>query len=976
MVSQRLLFGLSAVVTVGAFATAQQAGSLRGTVHDQDFASPLPGATVRIVDLGVETQTGDLGTFVFNQVKPGKYTVVVAKDGYVRKVKADLIVAAGQMTEVRFDLVGDFTDLEDVVVKQEIELGVTTEAALLELRLESPALMDSIGADLMSKSGASDAADAVRLVAGASVQDGKSAVIRGLPDRYVSSQINGVRLPSADEDKRAVELDQFPAEVIANLQVSKTFTPDQQGDASGGAVNVLLRGVPEDPLFFKWKVGTAHNRQVTGRSDFLTYDGGGVHTWGKSGDERSVQEVGENWTGAVGVDSAEAPVDYKWALSTGGSFDVGKGWRAGGFANLFYDRDSSFYRGGRDDSLWALQLGDPLTPQFSQGSPTQGEFFTSLLDVSRSRQTVQWGGLGTIGVASEHHAVTLAYLFTQSAEDKVTLAEDTRGKEYYFPGHDPNDPNSPGSEDYLAAPYLRLQTLEYTERKTGTLQLNGHHEFPIGAAGPLQGAELDWTLAKSGAKRDQPDKRQFASSWIPTGTYLQFKPAAQFTLGNLQRIWKKIDEESEQGTLGLKLPFTSWADEQGYLKLGLFHDHVRRRFDQDSFSNFNDPAFYAGQWDQLDWSQVWNFQDHAITASEADIDYRGSQTLSASYGMLDLPLAKGLHAIGGVRFEHTQLRIVNFAEPDAVWVPPGQFGTADLQPGDADVDFAQRDVLPSLALVYEPVAGVTLRAAYSETVARQTFKEITPIAQQEYLGGPIFLGNPELKMSSIANYDLRVDYSPYRGGLLSASYFEKHIDDPIEYIEKLGNFSFTTAVNYPSGTLTGYELEARQELGVVLPALDGLTLGANSTWIDASVRLPKEELDLFEQVHGVRPRESRDMTAAPDYLINVFLTYDLAATGSSLALFYTRQGDTLVTGPGPSNDYFVPATYERAFGTLNATWSQSLGSNVRLSLAAKNLTDVTHREVYRSEFNQGEALRRSYSEGVEFSLTIGGEVTF
>lgn len=974
--SQRNLLGLAAAVAVSSFVSAQQAGSLRGTVYDQDFAAPLPGAVVRIVDLGIEVPTTDSGTFVFNQLKPGKYTVVVHKDGYVRKVRADLVVAAGQMTEVRFDLAGDFTDLEDVVIKQEIELGVTTEAALLELRLESPALMDSIGADMMSKSGASDAADAVRLVAGASVQDGKSAVIRGLPDRYVSSQMNGVRLPSADEDKRAVELDQFPSEVIANLQVSKTFTPDQQADASGGAVNVLLRGVPQEPLFLKWKVGTVHNRQVTGRSDFLTYQGGGVHTWGKSGGDRSFQELGENWTGAVGVAEAEAPLDYKWAVSGGGSFDLGKGWRGGGFANLFYDRDSSFYRGGRDDSYWALSLRDPLTPQFSQGTPEQGEFYTSLLDITRSKQSAQWGGLSTIGIENEHHAVTLAYLFTQAAEDKVTLAEDTRGKEYYFPGHDPLDPTSPGSDEILAAPYVRLQTLEYTERKTGTLQLSGHHEFPIADAGPLQAAELEWTIAKSGAKRDQPDKRQFASAWIPTGTYLQFKPAAQFTLGNLQRIWKKISEDSEQGTIGLKLPFTSWTEDKGYLKVGLFHDHVRRRFDQDTFSNFNDPAFFAGQFDQLDWSQVWNFQDHPITASEADIDYRGSQTVSASYGMLDLPLAKGLRMIGGARFESTNIRIVNQAEADAVWVPPGQFGTADLQPGDADVDFSQRDVLPSVSLIYEPVADVTLRLAYNETVARQTFKEITPIAQQEYLGGPVFVGNPDLAMSAVRNYDLRVDYTPFKGGLFSASYFRKDIENPIEYVEKLGNFSFTTAENYPRGKLTGYELEARQELGTLLPALDGLSLGANSTWIDASVRLPDDEILLFEQVHGERPQLSRDMTNAPDYLYNVFLTYDLPATGTSFAVFYTRQGDTLVTGPGPSNDYFVPATYERAFGTLNATLSQSLGSNVRLSLAAKNLTDTTQRQVYRSEFQEGETLRRAYSEGIEYSLTIGGEVTF
>jgi hypothetical protein len=88
------------------------------------------------------------------------------------------------------------------------------EIGLLNLRMESPSLMDSVSADVMSQAGASDAASALRLVSGATLEDGKYAVVRGLPDRYVNSQVNGVRLPTADEDKRAVQLDQFPAAMI------------------------------------------------------------------------------------------------------------------------------------------------------------------------------------------------------------------------------------------------------------------------------------------------------------------------------------------------------------------------------------------------------------------------------------------------------------------------------------------------------------------------------------------------------------------------------------------------------------------------------------------------------------------------------------------------------------------------------------------------------------------------------------------
>src|SRR5204862_6636040 len=152
---------------------------------------------------------------------------------------------------------------------QDVQIGGGTEASLLQLRLDSPALLDSISSELISRAGVGDAAAALKLVAGASVQEGKYAVVRGLPDRYVNSQMNGVRLPTADENKRAVQLDQFPTAVIDSIQVSKTFTPDQQGDASGGAVNVILKGIP-DQTTFQFKVQTGFNSQIRGRDDFLT----------------------------------------------------------------------------------------------------------------------------------------------------------------------------------------------------------------------------------------------------------------------------------------------------------------------------------------------------------------------------------------------------------------------------------------------------------------------------------------------------------------------------------------------------------------------------------------------------------------------------------------------------------------------------------------------------------------------------------
>ena len=976
----------------GADPNQQPSGSIRGVVTDKEFAIPLAAVRVAIVETGAKATTTDQGNYLFESVAPGKYTLTFSKDGYIRQVRADVAVTAGKLTDLDVTLSGEFTEMEEFLVQDLKIAGDGSEASLLKLRFESPSLMDSIGSDLMSKAGASDAAGALRLVPGASVQNGKFAVIRGLPDRYVNSQMNGIRLPTADENKRAVELDQFPAPVIESVQVTKTFMPDQQGDASGGAVNLRLKGIPDEPVF-SVKNQLIYNTQVTGNKKFLTYDGGGVGDFGRDDGHREQQtdNIGNNWDGAVGVSRETAPIDFKTSITIADKYEYDNDVKVGGLVGTFYERRHAYYDNGRNDNYWVESPGDPMTPQTGQGSPQQGEFKTALFDIQQGSELVRWGGLAVLGVETERNAIDLCYLYTHSAEDKATLAEDTRGKRYFFPGYDPNDPMGTGNEpgSLASAPYLRLQTLEYTERTTQTFQLNGHHVLPmdgfdIGDAFSFKAPEIEWTASHSEADLDQPDKRQFGALWLPASfhpgipgfsdpyttaeTWYPYKPAANFNLGNLQRIWKTIDEQSNELALDVKAPFEQWDGREGYVKVGAFEDRLKREFDQDTYSNFGDSSTsFEGGWDE-NWTDVFPFQDHFVTASNADVDYTGRQKIGALYGMTDLPLNSKLNLVGGVRFESTGLEVVNDAEPDALWFPPGATAPVALGPGDADVDFDQDDILPAVGFVYTPAEELTLRTSYSQTVARQTFKELTPIIQQEYLGGPVFVGNPDLGMSSIQNYDLRADYTPIPGSLFSASVFHKEIEDPIEYVQRLVGFTYTTPVNYPKGKLSGLEFEVRQSLDRVWPSVEGLGVGLNATFIESEVTLPDEESGGFDQPGIDAPMDTRDMTGAPEHIYNAYVTYDVPEVGTQFAIFYTVQGDTLVEGAGQSLGNFIPSVYAKEYDTLNVSVSQKLGRYITLQLQAKNLTNPRIEEVYRSKYIGGDVTKTSYTRGIEYSL--------
>jgi len=1000
---------LITLLLADSIAVADPAGSVRGMVYDTDFELPLAGAGVSIAETGEKTTTSNEGNFSFGRLKPGTYTLVFSKNGYTRKVKADVVVSPGTMTELNVWLSGEFTEMEEFVV-QDVQIGTGTEAALLDLRMESPALMDSVSSELMSQAGASDAAGALKLVAGATVQDGKFAVIRGLPDRYVNSQMNAVRLPTADTDKRAVHLDQFPSAVIESIQVSKTFTPDQQGDASGGAVNLVLKGIPDERVL-KLESGISFNTQVRDAGDkFLTYSGGGVDFWGRD-DSRGIQSenIGGNWDGAVGVAERGEPTDYKWSLAYGDKFAFSDKIKVGGFGSFFYERDSLFYDDGINDRYWVAGPGAPMTPQYgSNQRPNQGNFQTELFDVTRGSRQVKWGTLGTIGLEiADHSSLSMLYMLTRDAEDTAILAENTRGKkslhtywpQYYGPeyaNYDHTDPNHPGNlvSAREASPYLRLETLKYTERTTETLQFSGRHTLPtpeLDIRGFLKflPPEFDWTVARSSAAQNEPDKRQFGSMWryndtyegtwpnwrrFTQGTHFVYQPSVNVNMGNFQRIWKDIAEQSDQWFMNLKIPFAQWSGDEGYVKMGLFKDKVNREYEQSSFQN--DIQEIPGEGYPAAWEKFWSEEfDYPLYKSVFDIDYKGKQDISAWYYMADLPLCSFFNIIGGHRFENTELSITNdpYRPETAKLILPGEDRLQDYDPDKADVSFKQKDMLPSLGFVFKPFKKVTLRGSHSRTIARQTFKELSPITQMEYLGGDVFIGNPELKMSSLKNYDLRADYTPYEGGLLSASYFFKDVKDPIEYVQKYADFAYTTPMNYPKGELSGFEFELRQDMGRLLGRLEGLSLGANATFIDSEVVLPAEEAAKFDQPNIRAPMSKRPMTNAPEYLYNVFMTYDLSKLGlpdTKLAAFYTVRGDTLVLGAGQTRGKFVPSVYEKEYGTLNLSVSHKLWKIWNLKFQIKNLLNPKIESVYRSKYIDGDVTKTSYRKGVEFSLSL------
>jgi TonB-dependent receptor len=342
--------------------------------------------------------------------------------------------------------------------------------------------------------------------------------------------------------------------------------------------------------------------------------------------------------------------------------------------------------------------------------------------------------------------------------------------------------------------------------------------------------------------------------------------------------------------------------------------------------------------------------------------------------MVELPLAPWFRMTGGARIEQTKLSIDPFFEP---WNRPevlvtnsaGQFAVQRVfDASQITAKIEETDVLPAIGFNWEIVTNLHLRGNWSQTIARPTFRELSPVSTFEFFGDDLFVGNPNLQIARADNYDLRLEWFRRPGDLLSAGVFYKEIQEPIERVRFSDLFrrNFITMINYPNGQIYGVEGEVRQRMDVLHEWLKDFTAGANATLIFSRVEIPPDD------IRRLRAKGFTDTTRAmrdqPEYLFNANLVYENQKSGTSVGLFYNVTGKTLVAGPSaPPSAFFSPAVYEEPIDSLDLGIEQKIGKHWALFLRAKNLTDPLVRRFY--DVPDGRDITySSYRKGMDFSL--------
>jgi outer membrane receptor protein involved in Fe transport len=833
---------------------------------------------------------------------------------------------------------------------------------LLAERAKAAASVEAFGSEQISRSGVSDAGAVVTKIAGATIADGKFAVIRGLNERYVSTTLNGANLPSADPYRQSAPLDLFPAQVIDRVVVTKTFTPDLPGTSTGGSIDVVTKSFPERQ-FLTVSVGGEYNTQTTFNDQFLTYNGGGLDWTGMDDGTRALPDelkrmppgdqlpAAPTSSGLVGTDvyfqslsnvtvvdrasralgttefaaKREAPpLNHNMSVAGGGTaYLFGKPF--GYFASGSYKHDYSFYEDG-------------VQSRFQSGTNARSEYRDS-----RGLSVVNWSTMVNLAYQPfENHELGFAYFFNQNAIDDARIQDE--GKEF-------NQAN--------AGPYRKFN-LYYTERNLNTYQMKGDHRFP-----DVGGLQFNWLVALTGTTQSEPDARFFNDAWdgdeFSTDVPLPApsKPA---------RYFRELDESNENIKLDWTLPFRNWRQDEGVFKFGLFDSSSERTFDE-RYYYYNQGAGYNS-----DPNQFLNRMNEGLLSITTNVFrgrtnlmfnwgkyiqnfapslYDGDRSIQAGYLMADVPLAPKVRLVGGVRYETTDISVHSESYLDS----------SVTGEKTNDTNLAQADLLPSAGLIYSITPRMNVRLNYSETIARPSFRELAAYYSYDTIINDFIEGNPELSMSSIKNYDVRWEWFPRPGELFSVSLFYKDLKNAIERGNIKVDGEVITFFNNDA-KLYGIEFEARKTLDFLSPHLKYFSLGANLSLLESEVKLREEDLDakrqFFPDIEDTRPLYDQS-----PYILNVDFTYSNPYLGTTAGLIFNVAGPRVVIARLNTDD-----VYDQPAPVLDFIFSQRLGRNMAIRFSAKNLLDP---EIERTYGKDGDRIYSSYTRGRSFGISLSYE---
>jgi outer membrane receptor protein involved in Fe transport len=917
--------------------------TLFGTITDKTTKEPLVGVTIIIKGTSIGTISEWDGSFTLNT----ELDSLSLEFSYVSYKK--VIVE-------NFPLVGELTTLFDIEMEEDVLLTddvvitadriVVNETGLIDMKLKSVTMIDGISSEKMKSTGDGNAVEASKRVTGVSIDNGKYVYVRGLGDRYSKSLLNGVEIPGLDPDRNALQMDIFPTNLLNNIIVSKTFSPEQPADFTGGLVNIETKDVPETKQG-SFSISLGFNPQVHFNPNFLSERGSMTDILGFDGGTRrlpdglnqnyiptpfnrlssvSQAQHSQNIINLLGsLNSQLGPQTDMSMIDFNGGFSYGKTNKNFGYIiSLNQKTDYRFYTDVKygeyqrvtDNSQYDLIYATKQSGQLTE--------INNLL-----------GGLVGFNFVKGKSKYKLNLIHLQSGESRA-------GKFNIS-----NNSSAVGQSGYEATSY----NLEYNQRGLTNLLLSGKHK--------INNWNIDWKLSPTYSSSIDPDIRKTPFSY--DGSYSFSSGEA----GNPSRIWRNLGEFNNQSKIDINKEYKNFK-----LNFGLSHVYKLRNYEIKLFElMFSKPQSWVSpdpnlvmNTDNLYPSDVNGTYIQSGNVNPNPNQYSSNVNNLGAYVSGDYNIKNKLKINLGLRTEYF---IQRHTGRDI------RYANGDVNGNNLVNDKVMETInlFPSTNIIYSITPKQNLRTSYSRTIARPSFKELSyaqildPITNRIFNGG-LFTYNGtwdgNLKPTNIDNLDLRWELSN-KNDFYSVSGFYKHFNNPIELVripEQQTSTEYQPR-NVGNGDVYGLELELRKSF------LKNFYFNTNVTLVKSQITMTETEYQARKQYERLNENidNTRVMAGQSPFVINTGLSYKNDKIGLNVGLFYNVKGQTLsIVGTGLS-----PDVYDESFHSLNLSVSQKI-KNTSIDFRVQNILNDRVESFYHS-YKAEKQVFNSVNPGV--TLTLG-----
>lgn len=908
-------------------------GTIRGRIIDASKQT-LPGASIYIENLRTGVTSDVNGYYTFSNLNPGTYTIKISYVGY-SPVEMKITIPAGRTLE-KDVVLNEGLELQEVVVGGAFQ----GQRRAINSQKNSLGITNVVSADQVGKFPDSNIGDALKRISGINVQydqgEARFGQVRGTSADLSSVTINGNRIPSAEGDTRNVQLDLIPADMIQTIEVNKVVTPDMDGDAIGGSINLVTKNSP-------------YKRTITATA-------GSGYNWIS---EKAQLNLGFTYGDRFFNDKLGVMLSASYQNAPSGSDDVEFVWDTDSKGTIcltdyqirqyYVTRERQSYSAALD---WDINANHKLFFKgiFNNRNDWENRYRLTLKDLNKDVNKKKEGAV---------------------ADNKASVRLQTKA----------------GSPNNRNARLERQRTMDFTlggEHLFGKLSMDWNASYARASEERPNERYLGYELKKQNFDIDLSDiRRPYASAQAGSTLILN----NDFSLQELTEQQEDIVEKDLKFSMNFKLPLVK-VFYSNQLRFGAkvvdkskdkdleFYDYEpvdEKAFNSNSFSNTSEQnrngympgeKYKAGTFISKEYVGGLDLNNSSLFNKTENLEelageYKARETVTAGYLRFDQNFGKKLSAMVGLRLENTHLKyngrkltLNDDGDPESLTVTP-------------DVKDSYLNILPSVLLKYNVSEDFKIRGSFTETLSRPKYSALIPNVNINNKDNELTLGNPELKPTTSFNFDLSADYYFKSVGLVSIGIYYKDINDfivtqTVRGYEYEGNSydKFMQPRNAGDANLLGVEVGYQRDFGFIAPALKCVGFYGTYTYTHSKVN--------NFNFTGRENEKDLKLPGSPEHTANASLYFEKG--GLNVRLSYNFASDFI-------DEMGESAFYDRYYDNVNymdVNASYTFGKKLRTTFYAEanNLLNQPLR------YYQGISERTMQSEHYGVKVNAGVKINF